>query len=160
MSEIVNNIIDFGDGILYIGRYNGYFYSNGEVIKYDAVEYNVSVLPSSVSNSGFVGGNVWISDAQEYENYFSKLSFNGKIYPTGRVRIYAEPNYETQAGITKMSNGSVSKHGRGQFGTKITDHSAGLNADLTLQVQNMKVQARKRQKEEEEGHLTSFDIGE
>jgi hypothetical protein len=125
--EIVNNIIDFGDGILYIGRYNGYFYSNGEVIQYDAVEYNVSVLPSSVSNSGFVGGNVWITSAQEYENYFSKLSFNGKIYPTGRVRIYAEPNYETQAGITKMSNGPVSKHGRGQFGTKITEHSAGLN---------------------------------
>jgi hypothetical protein len=125
--EIVNNIIDFGDGILYIGQYNGYFYSNGEVIKYDAVEYNVSVLPSSVLNSGFVGGNVWITNAEEYENYFSKLSFNGKIYPTGRVRIYAEPNYETQAGVTKMSNGPVSKHGREQFGTKITEHSAGLN---------------------------------
>jgi hypothetical protein len=125
--EIVNNIIDFGDGILYIGQYNGYFYSNGEVIKYDAVEYNVSVLPSSVLNSGFVGGNVWITSAEEYENYFSKLSFNGKIYPTGRVRIYAEPNYETQAGVTKMSNGPVSKHGREQFGTKITEHSAGLN---------------------------------
>jgi hypothetical protein len=130
-NEIVNNIIDFGDGILYIGRYNGYFYSNGEVIQYDAVEYNVSVLPSSVSNSGFVGGNVWITSAQEYENYFSKLSFNGKIYPTGRIRIYAEPNYETQAGITKMSNGPVSKHGRGQFGTKITEHSAGLNKHWT-----------------------------
>ena len=125
--EIINNIIDFGDGILYIGQYNGYFYSNGEVIKYDAVEYNVSVLPSSVLNSGFVGGNVWITSTEEYENYFSKLSFNGKIYPTGRVRIYAEPNYETQAGVTKMSNGPVSKHGRGQFGTKITEHSAGLN---------------------------------
>jgi hypothetical protein len=125
--EIVNNIIDFGDGILYIGQYSGYFYSNGEVIKYDAVEYNVSVLPSSVLNSGFTGGNVWITSAEEYENYFSKLSFNGKIYPTGRVRIYAEPNYETQAGVTKMSNGPVSKHGREQFGTKITEHSAGLN---------------------------------
>jgi hypothetical protein len=125
--EIVNNIIDFGDGILYIGQYNGYFYSNGEVIKYDAVEYNVSVLPSSALNSGFTGGNVWITSPEEYENYFSKLSFNGKIYPTGRVRIYAEPNYETQAGVTKMSNGPVSKHGREQFGTKIAEHSAGLN---------------------------------
>jgi hypothetical protein len=129
--EIVNNIIDFGDGILYIGRYNGYFYSNGEVVRYDAVEYNVSVLPSSVSNSGFVGGNVWITNSQEYEDYFSKLSFNGKIYPTGRVRIYAEPNYETQAGVTKMSNGPVSKHGRAQFGTKIAQHSAGLNKHWT-----------------------------
>lgn len=129
--ELVNNIIDFGDGVLYIGRYNGYFYSNGEVIKYDAVEYNVSVLPSSVTNSGFTGGNVWITSAQEYEDYFSKLSFNGKIYPTGRVRIYAEPNYETFSGITVMANGPVAKHGRGQFGTTPTTHTAGLNEHWT-----------------------------
>ena len=134
--EIVNNIIDLGEGVLYIGRYNGYFYANGEVIKYDAVEYNVSVLPSSVNNSGFVGGNVWITSPQDYENYFSKLSFNGKIYPTGRVRIYAEPNYETFAGVTKLANGPVAKHGRCQFGTGSLDsdgnllpifHSAGLD---------------------------------
>jgi hypothetical protein len=129
--ELVNNIIDLGDGILYIGRYNGYFYSNGEVIKYDAVEYNVSVLPSSVINSRFTGGNVWITSAQEYEDYFSKLSFNGKIYPTGRVRIYAEPNYETFNGITVMANGPVAKHGREQFGTAIANHSAGLDEHWT-----------------------------
>ena len=125
--EIVNNIIDLGDAILYIGRYNGYFYSSGEVIRYDAVEYNVSVLPSSVLNSGFTGGNVWITTPEDYENYFSKLSFNGKLYPTGRVRIYAEPNYETFNGVTRFSNGPVAKHGRGQFGTKIVSHSAGLD---------------------------------
>jgi hypothetical protein len=129
--EIVNNIIDFGDGILFIGRYNGYFYSKGEVIRYDAVEYNVSVLPSSVVGSGFTGGNVWITSPQEYEDYFSKLSFNGKIYPTGRVRIYAEPNYETFNGITRMSNGPVAKHGRNQFGTQITSHNAGLGSEWT-----------------------------
>jgi hypothetical protein len=127
--ELVNNIIDFGDGILFIGRYNGYFYSGGEVIRYDAVEYNVSVLPSSVIGSKFTGGNVWITSAQEYEDYFSKLSFNGKIYPTGRVRIYAEPNYETFNGITRMTNGAVAKHGREQFGTKIVHHAAGLNPE-------------------------------
>ena len=125
--ELVDNIIDFGDGILYIGRYNGYFYSNGEVIRYDAVEYNVSVLPSSVVDSIFTGGNVWISSPQEYENYFAKLSFNGKIYPTGRARIYAEPNYETFNGITRLANGPVAKHGRGQFGTTVVSHTAGLN---------------------------------
>jgi hypothetical protein len=130
-NQLINNIIDFGDGILYIGRYNGYFYSSGEVIKYDAVEYNVSVLPSSVIDSTFTGGNVWISSPQEYEDYFSKLSFNGKIYPTGRVRIYAEPNYETFNGITRMSNGDVAKHGRGQFGTKIVEHIAGLDPHWT-----------------------------
>jgi hypothetical protein len=129
--QLINNIIDFGDGILYIGRYNGYFYSSGEVIKYDAVEYNVSVLPSSVIDSTFTGGNVWISSPQEYEDYFSKLSFNGKIYPTGRVRIYAEPNYETFNGITRMSNGDVAKHGRGQFGTKVVEHIAGLDPHWT-----------------------------
>jgi hypothetical protein len=126
-NQLVNNIIDFGDGILYIGRYNGYFYSSGEVIKYDAVEYNVSVLPSSVIDSNFTGGNVWISSPQEYEDYFSKLSFNGKIYPTGRVRIYAEPNYETFNGTTRMVNGDVAKHGRGQFGTEAVEHIAGLD---------------------------------
>jgi len=129
--EIVNNIIDFGDGILFIGRYNGYFYSKGEIIRYDAVEYNVSVLPSSVIGSGFTGGNVWITSPQEYEDYFSKLSFNGKIYPTGRVRIYAEPNYETFNEITRMSNGPVAKHGRRQFGTQITSHNAGLGSEWT-----------------------------
>jgi hypothetical protein len=129
--ELVDNIIDFGDGVLFIGRYNGYFYSSGEVIRYDAVEYNVSVLPSSVIGSGFTGGNVWITSPQEYEDYFSKLSFNGKIYPTGRVRIYAEPNYETFNGITRMANGPVAKHGREQFGTKITAHSAGLGTEWT-----------------------------
>ena len=130
-NEIVDNIIDFGDGILYIGRYSGYFYSSGEVIRYDAVEYNVSVLPSSVVGSSFTGGNVWISSPQEYEDYFSKLSFNGKIYPTGRVRIYAEPNYETINGITRMANGPVAKHGREQFGTTIANHVAGLDSHWT-----------------------------
>jgi hypothetical protein len=101
------------------------------VIKYDAVEYNISVLPSSVGNSGFVGGNVWITSAQDYENYFSKLAFNGKIYPTGRVRIYSEPNYETTNGITQLVNGPVAKHGRGQFGTEITTHAAGLSNHWT-----------------------------
>jgi len=129
--ELVNNIIDFGDGVLFIGRYNGYFYSGGEVIRYDAVEFNVSVLPSSVINSSFTGGNVWITSPQEYEDYFSKLSFNGKIYPTGRVRIYAEPNYETFNDITRMANGPVAKHGREQFGTKITSHAAGLGSEWT-----------------------------
>jgi hypothetical protein len=135
--EIVNNIIDLGEGVLYLGRYEGYFYANGEVIRYDAVEYNVSVLPSSVSGSAFSGGNVWITSAQDYENYFSKLSFNGKMYPTGRVRIYAEPNYETFAGVTRLANGPVAKHGRCQFGTgeinlagELTPvlHSAGLDS--------------------------------
>lgn len=114
---IVNNTIDLGDGIYWVARYNGYFFANGEVIKYDAVEYNVSGI-----------GNVWIKNNQEYQNYFSKVPFNGKIYPTGVVRIFAEPNYESNSGVTKLQNGAVAKHGRGQFGTSIVTHNAGLSA--------------------------------
>lgn len=115
--QVVNNIIDLGEGIYWLGRYSGYFYSSGEIIKFDAVEYSVSGQPS----------NVWITSTEDYQNYFSKISFNGKMYATGRVRIYSEPNYETVDGITRMANGTVAKHGRGQFGTKIVQHSAGIN---------------------------------
>jgi len=114
--EVINNVIDFGEGIYWISRYNGYFYSNGEIIKYDAVQFNVSGV-----------GNVWISSNQEYQYYFSSLPFNGKIYPTGVVRIYTVPNYEEVNGFLKLKNGDVALHGRAQFGTSITSHSAGLS---------------------------------
>ena len=115
-NQIKNNVIDFGEGVYWITRYSGYFYSSGEVIKYDAVQYNVPGV-----------GNVWISSVQEYEYYFAKLPFNGKIYPTGLVRIYTEPNYEEVQGVLRLKNGEVAKHGRGQFGTSIVYHTAGLN---------------------------------
>jgi hypothetical protein len=117
--QLVNNIIDFGEAIQWLGRYNGYFYANGEVIRYDAIEYNVP---------GVTDGNVWITSLQEYQNYFSKLPFNGKIYPTGRVRIFTVPNYEVLPnGNTVMLSGAVAKHGRGQFGTPVVNHSSGLS---------------------------------
>ena len=115
-NQIRSNIIDFGEAVYWITRYNGYFYSSGEVIKYDAVQYNVSGI-----------GDVWINNTQEYDYYFAKLPFNGKIYPTGLVRIYSEPNYEEVNGTLKLKNGPVAKHGRGQFGTPVVSHSAGLN---------------------------------
>ncbi|OBQ45619.1 MAG: hypothetical protein AN484_01235 [Aphanizomenon flos-aquae WA102] len=114
--KVIDNIIDLGEAVYWVTRYNGYFYSNGEIIKYDAVEYNVA------------GSNdVWINSVQEYDKYFSSLPFNGKIYPTGRVRIYSEPNYEDVNGLSRLKNGSVAKHGRGQFGTPIVSHSAGID---------------------------------
>ena len=113
---VINNTFSLGEAIYWITRYNGYFYSGGEVIKYDAVQYNVT---------GF--GNVWISSVEEYQNYFSKLPFNGKIYPTGLVRIYSVPNYFEQEGVIKLKNGPVAKHGRGQFGTTVVEHSAGIS---------------------------------
>jgi hypothetical protein len=114
--SIRDNIIDFGESVVYMGRYKGYFYSNGEIIKYDAVEYSISGV-----------GLVWITSATEYKNYFSKMSFAGNIFPTGRVRIYSEPKYEN--GIIKA--GEVSKHGRAQFGTEVVRHEAGLSSYWT-----------------------------
>lgn len=128
--ELINNVMDLGEGVYWITRYNGYFYANGEVIRYDAVQYSIpGIAEVDPDNPNIVGNNVWITSTQEYYNYFSKLPFNGKIYPTGLVRIYCEPNYEEATdGITQLKNGPVSKHGRGQFGTEVTIHSAGLPA--------------------------------
>jgi hypothetical protein len=112
---VINNTFSLGEAAYWITRYNGYFYSQGEIIKYDAVQYNVS---------GF--GNVWITSTEDYQNYFAKLPFNGKIYPTGLVRIYSEPKYFEKDGVVKLQNGDVQKHGRGQFGTNVVAHSAGI----------------------------------
>ena len=113
---VTNNIIDLGENVYWLTRYQGYFYSNGEIIKYDAAEFNITGV-----------GNVWISSNQEYQNYFQSLPFNGKIYPTGLIRIYSVPFYETIDGITRLQNGDVLEHGRGQFGTSIAQHTAGIN---------------------------------
>jgi hypothetical protein len=123
---IKNNIIDFGDSVYWVGRYNGYFYANGEVIKYDAVEYSIPGLQDAdaelASSDGY---NVWINSVQEYQKYFAKMPFNGKMYPTGRVRIFTEPEYVTLGGTTKING--IRRHGRGQFGTKVVEHSAGID---------------------------------
>jgi hypothetical protein len=113
---VINNTFSLGEAAYWITRYSGYFYSQGEIIKYDAVQYNVS---------GF--GNVWITSTEDYQNYFAKLPFNGKIYPTGLVRIYSEPKYFEKDGVVKLQNGVVQKHGRGQFGTEVVAHSAGIS---------------------------------
>ena len=113
---VINNTFSLGESVYWITRYNGYFYSEGEIIKYDAVQFNVS---------GY--GNVWVTSVEDYQDYFSKLPFNGKIYPTGLVRIYSEPNYEELSGILRLKNGPVAKHGRGQFGTTVVAHSAGVS---------------------------------
>jgi hypothetical protein len=115
-NQLVNNTIDFGEGIYLISRQQGYFYSSGEIIRYDAVEHSVE---------GF--GNVWISSDSEYKNYLNRLKFGGKIFPTGKVRIFAEPYYETINGVTRMVNGPVIQSGRAQFGTVIQNHTASLD---------------------------------
>ena len=126
-NRLSNNIIDLGDGVYWITRYNGYLYANGEIIKYDAVQFSIPGLSASSGDQNIDGDNVWISSVQEYSKYFAKLPFNGKMYPTGLVRIFAEPNYESINDATFMQNGQVAKHGRGQFDTKIVEHNAGLS---------------------------------
>jgi hypothetical protein len=113
---VTNNIIDLGENVYWLTRYSGYLYSNGEIIKYDAAQFNITGT-----------GNVWISDNQEYQKYFASLPFNGKIYPTGLVRIYSLPYYETVDGNTRIKNGLVQAHGRAQFGTTIAEHTAGIS---------------------------------
>ena len=114
---VTNNVLDLGENVYWLTRYDGYFYANGEIIRYDAAEFNITGT-----------GNVWISSNQEYQRYFASLPFNGKIYPTGLVRIYSEPYYETIDGITRLQPGPVYQHGRGQFGTPVTTHTAGINS--------------------------------
>jgi hypothetical protein len=124
---IINNIIDLGEGVdavtSSVGSYQGYFYANGEVIQYDAMEYAI-VGPLAEQD----GSKVWITSPQEYQRYFSRVSFNGKMYPTGLLRIFVEPEYETDENGRRFKDGPVKRHGRGQFGTPIVSHDAGLNS--------------------------------
>lgn len=121
--ELINNIIDVGENIDNVSSYQGYFYANGEVIRYDAMQYAI-VGPL---DDGEEGNLRWITSNLEYQRYFSRLPFNGKMYATGNLRIYTEPEYETVDEITRLKNGAVKKHGRGQFGTPVVEHQAGLN---------------------------------
>lgn len=204
--EIVNNIIDFGEGVYFIARYSGYFHSNGEIIKYDAVEYSISqpseseILStttnivqgqdtlvvsgdlstvkvgqrlSKVSGNGRLGNgavitavdtnastitmsvnhtasgsisvvarnpetNKWITSLEEYQKYFAQLPFNGKMYPTGRVRIFSEPYYNSNS---TLKVGPVARHGRGQFNTKIVEHNSGMPDWVTQNVNGISMEA-------------------
>jgi len=127
-NQVINNIIDVGESAMWIGRFQGYFYANSEIIRYDAVEY--SIAGRTDSEIALVGRNpntVWITSNREYQKYFSKLKFGGKMYQTGKVRIFSEPFYETIDKTTRIKNGAVERHGRGQFGTDIVEHPASLS---------------------------------
>jgi len=107
--KIVNNEIDFGDNVYWLARPSGYFYANGEIIKYDAIQYMAG------------GEKVWIANENDYVKNFAKVSLGQRMYPTGILRIYAEPKY-TSEGL--LVENTILKHGRGQFGTSITSHPA------------------------------------
>jgi len=129
--QVVNNTIDVGESAFWLPRFQGYLFANGEIIRYDAQQYQVDAPSASATN-----GLVWITNNNEYQKYFSQLVFNGKMILTGLLRIYSEPYYENASGANfenleenvRYKNGPVRSHGRGQFGTKVTNHSAGLNS--------------------------------
>jgi len=129
-SEIVNNTIDVGESAFWLPRFQGYLFANGEIIRYDAQQYQVDSPSASATN-----GLVWITNNNEYQKYFSSLIFNGKMVLTGLLRIYTEPYYENASGANfdyleenvRYKNGEVRSHGRGQFGTVVTAHNAGLD---------------------------------
>jgi len=213
--EIQNNIFSVGENIYWLPRFQGYLYANGEIIRYDAVEYVVSapkvtrygvqlagtdtfferdprgpirprqprlkpniIQPVTVQlfnvvdlltkqvvatydsieaaerrvkelfdglsvttnlRSG-IENRVWITSNQEYQKYFSTLPFNGKMYPTGNIRIYVQPEYKQysdanysgllgpEQGVVFNPDKPVKAHGRGQFNTNIVAHSSGLPA--------------------------------
>jgi hypothetical protein len=129
--RIKNNTLDVGENAIWLPRFQGYLFANGEIIRYDAQEYHVDSPSASETN-----GLVWITNNNEYQKYFSELVFNGKIFPTGIVRIYSEPYYENASGSNfeeleenvRYKNGPVKVHGRGQFGTPIASHYEGLSS--------------------------------
>jgi len=130
-SQIVNNTIDVGESAFWLPRFQGYLFANGEIIRYDAQQYQVDSPSASATN-----GLVWITNNNEYQKYFSSLIFNGKMVLTGLLRIYTEPYYENASGANfdnleenvRYKNGEVRSHGRGQFGTTVTTHTAGLSS--------------------------------
>lgn len=99
-NAVQHNTIDIGGSAAMLARFGGYLYSNGEIIRYDAIEYNVP---------GY--GNVWIESIDQWLHYSETLEFARGLYPTGRIRIWAE-----------VVDDVVIRHGRGYFNTKITHH--------------------------------------
>ena len=110
--KLINNIIDLGEAITWLSRTSGYFYANGEIIKFAGVEYIITGT-----------GVRWLYSNDDYQDYLGSLPFGGKIYPSGRVQVYAEPYYNENG---SFKEGPVKEHGRGQFGTERTEHLAGL----------------------------------
>jgi hypothetical protein len=131
--ELKENIIDVGENVYWLPRFQGYLYANGEIIKYDAQEFLVyggvlEIQDFRLSNDEKqIVNKVWIQNNQQYQKYFGNLPFNGKIFPSGKLRIYADPYYEEINDRIVYKDGPVQKHGRGQFNTEITSHAAGLD---------------------------------
>ena len=123
---IFNNTINVGDSINYYSGYNGYLWANGEVIKYDAVQFSITAQ----NNQGVRSQKLaWIHNADEYQDYFLSLPFNGRIFPTGLIRIYSSPDFISGTNGAQLVPGIIEDNGRGQFNTDVKEHLAGLGSD-------------------------------
>lgn len=123
---IFNNTIDVGDSINYYSGYTGYLWANGEIIKFDAIQFSVT----SQTDSGVRTQRlVWIHNADEYQDHFLSLPFNGKLFPTGLIRIWTNPDFITDTDGSQLVPGIIAENGRGQFNTAVKAHSAGLGGD-------------------------------
>jgi hypothetical protein len=120
-NEVKGNTFDIGEMVYFLNNYSGYFMANGEIIKYDAKQYSVSSL-------GKYEAKVWVSSESDKDYYFSQVKYGSKMKPTGLVRIYAEVSYDENGDLDE-----IVKHGRGQFGTSIVGHSAGIKPSWRTQ---------------------------
>lgn len=132
--QLTNNVIEIGDQIDLLADYEGYLYANGEIIRFDAVEY----VADSISRNSQSGvrpvtqqiSKKWITSASEYEEMRANVPFGGTVYPTGRLRIFAEPRFNEDG---TYKNGDVQRSGRGYFNTEVVHHYGidGINRAWT-----------------------------
>jgi hypothetical protein len=116
VDKVLNNEIYVGASARWMYRYAGYFYAGGEVIKYDAVEWAYTKKQGDKS----VVVTSWVEDVDQWSEIFGNLPYRGKMYPTGKIRIFAE-----------VVDKKVVSHGRGQFNTDVVSHSAGIPSEWT-----------------------------
>lgn len=108
---VTNNTFDLG---IYAEQFpfKGMVSMNGEVIEFDAKEYMIG------------GRQVWVNSQSHLTELVGRSSFSmadktgQMVFPTGKMRIVTE--------LSQNDNGTISltKHGRGMFGTPVQYHTA------------------------------------
>lgn len=115
--RVRNNSLDIGYWAQWFESFNGLIHMNGEIIRYDAKEYNIG------------GQNVWVNSREHLEELKGRSSFTinqpgtntsmkQRVYATGRLRIYTEIFIDDNGVV------SIGTHGRGMYGTTPVFHSA------------------------------------
>lgn len=109
---VANGSFDIGMWAEFFGNFEGMVMMNGEIIRYDAKQYNIN------------GRNVWVTSQNHLDELTGRSPFRRAdgtgqlIYPTGLLRIYTDFSNDGNGNLVLMS------HGRGMFNTTITYHPA------------------------------------